>query len=430
MSHALSQRGSVLWLRVKLPETSTRLEISLRTSDPVEARRRAARLTPALPLRSGQARAWVEAMERARHQGKRTQAELDAAARRLSLDPLDDEAFRDALCAEAEARGWYGPPDADQVIRDFDAMRQGMDALTEEYRLACERKGIDPTTREPVGKAAVAFKDLANRYIRRRAEGYACLRATEVLDAGAGRAFAQAQEGNFLATAALFTDYLGGDQLTERLCADFVSLLARIPKSHGKSSRDQRGIRQVVKEADDQELVAVETLKAKLEAAGARSGEIEDATEAKRIPRLKTPTIVRHARTVSAILDWGVAIGELQSNPMRLCVPSAKEITARTRRETSGKRDGWDDEECERLFRTPLFVNGPKAADDELFWAPLIAAHSGARAEEILQLSIGTESYPPPSASKFDPPSGEERDPARRSGAGGGDGPGPAPVRR
>ena len=36
----------------------------------------------------------------------------------------------------------------------------------------------------------------------------------------------------------------------------------------------------------------------------------------------------------------------------------------------------------------------------------------------------------PRSASKFDPPFGEERDPARRSGAGGGDGPGPAPVRR
>ena len=36
----------------------------------------------------------------------------------------------------------------------------------------------------------------------------------------------------------------------------------------------------------------------------------------------------------------------------------------------------------------------------------------------------------PRSASNFDPPLGEERDPARRSGAVGGAGPGPGPVRR
>jgi hypothetical protein len=45
--------------------------------------------------------------------------ELDPAACKQALDPLDDPAFRDALCAEAVARGWYGPPDADETIENF-----------------------------------------------------------------------------------------------------------------------------------------------------------------------------------------------------------------------------------------------------------------------------------------------------------------------
>jgi integrase len=71
---------------------------------------------------------------------------------------------------------------------------------------------------------------------------------------------------------------------------------------------------------------------------------------------------------------------------MRLCIPSSKEITARSRREVSGKREGWTPEECEALFATPLYTSGPKEPDDALYWAPLISAHCGAREEEILQL--------------------------------------------
>ena len=68
LSHGarLSQRGSVYWMRVKLTATRRRLEISLKTQDRVEARRRAARVDVALPLGPTPAtvRAWIEAMER------------------------------------------------------------------------------------------------------------------------------------------------------------------------------------------------------------------------------------------------------------------------------------------------------------------------------------------------------------------------------
>jgi len=257
LSHELrlSERGSLFWLRVKTSATSPRIEVSLRTRDRVEAQRRAARVAVALPLGPTPAtvRAWVEAMDRiaaANMSAKaklRAEIELDAAARKQALDPMDDPVFRVALEAEAEARGWYGPPDADETIEHFWAMRAGMDAMTEAYHDACKRKGIDPATREPIARAAVAFKDLANRYIRRRAESYACLRKVESCDEGAGKAFVAGQSENFFGSASLFVDFIGGDEITEQLCADFVTLLAKIPGNHGKSSKDKRGIRQVVR---------------------------------------------------------------------------------------------------------------------------------------------------------------------------------------
>jgi integrase len=399
LSHGarLSQRGSVYWMRVKLTATRRRLEISLKTQDRVEARRRAARVDVALPLGPTPAtvRAWIEAMERISMGDRPARAkaaaeiELDAAARRQALDPLDDPEFRAALEAEAEARGWYGKPDADEVIEHFWAMQSGMDAMTEAYHDACKRKGIDPATRKVVARAAASFKDLANRYVRARTEGFACKRRIETKDAGAGRAFVQGQSGNFLGSIALFLDYLGGAEITEQLCADFVSDLAKLPQKHGKG-KDRVGMRRAIQDAEDEELVKIETVRSQLLRAKAPEGVIEDAVAARRIPRLKTATVVRHARAIAAILDWGVALEEIPSNPMRLVIPSSQELSARTRREVSGKRFGWEPEECNRLFRTPLFVKGPSHLDDALFWAPLIAAHSGMRAEEILQLK-GTD---------------------------------------
>ncbi len=154
-----------------------------------------------------------------------------------------------------------------------------------------------------MARAAVAFKDLANRYIRRRTEGYACLGKVESSDEGAGRAFVAGQSGNFLGSASLFVDFIGGAELNEQLCADLVSILARIPASHGKSSKDRRNIRQVVQDANNAELIETETIRAKLTAAKAKAGVIEDAVAAKRIARLKTATIVRHARAIATILD-------------------------------------------------------------------------------------------------------------------------------
>ena len=109
----------------------------------------------ALPLGPTPAalRAWIEAMERISMANRPARAKaaaeikLDAAARRQALDPLDDPEFRAE--AEAEARGWYGKPDATEVIEHLWAMQARMDAMTEAYQDACKRKGVDPPPETP-----------------------------------------------------------------------------------------------------------------------------------------------------------------------------------------------------------------------------------------------------------------------------------------
>jgi hypothetical protein len=54
-------------------------------------------------------------------------------------------------------------------------------------------------------RAAASFKDLANRYLRARTEGFACKRRVEAKDAGAARAFKAGQAGNFLGSILLIS---------------------------------------------------------------------------------------------------------------------------------------------------------------------------------------------------------------------------------
>jgi hypothetical protein len=72
-------------------------------------------------------------------------------------------------------------------------------------------------------------------------------------------------------------DFIGGNEVTEQLCADFVSLLARIPATHGKSQKDGRLIRQLADDADNPELIEVETIRAKLTAAKSAVARVVEA---------------------------------------------------------------------------------------------------------------------------------------------------------
>ena len=217
VSHGLrlSQRGSYFWLRVKTRVSNGRIEVSLKTRERIEAQRRAARVALALPYdpTPAKVRVWIEGMERitmanmpAKAKAK-AEIELDAAAPgRQALDPPDDPEFRAALEAEAEARGWYGPPDADEVIEHFWAMRTGMDARTEAYHDACERKGIPRPGRPGRGSLQGLGQPLhspADRRVPLPPRGRGAGR-------GAGRAFVAGQSGNFHSSSSLFVDFSGG----------------------------------------------------------------------------------------------------------------------------------------------------------------------------------------------------------------------------
>ncbi len=232
------------------------------------------------------------------------------------------------------------------------------------------------------------FSEFARRYLDLRSQGFALHRRHETPDAGAGRAFNANSRGNIESSIRLFLEICGDPEvarISETAGREFISYLERIPRSHGKSSKDKRRLRQLVEDTDSEERATQVRLESQLKKDGLSPGEIEEHLDTVRIKRLKTNTCLRHMRELARMLDFAILEGIRPDNPIRAYLWNAREVKARIAREADSDRMPWEDL-LKDLLATPIFREPLEDPGDPLFWAPLLALFAGLRLEEALQL--------------------------------------------
>lgn len=245
-----------------------------------------------------------------------------------------------------------------------------------------------PAASRGARECAPSFSEVAARYVRLRGEGYELKRRNEVPETADGAAFERNMRRNVEASIALFLGLCGDipiDTMTGDIAAQFIKGVERIPPNHGKSAKDTRSIAQVIADADAEEQSRAAETESRLRREGRTTAEIEDAVAAVRIPRLRTNTVLRHTNAIDQIFGFAVFDGLIERNVFKDYRPSAKQVKRRLEREPNRKRLGWG-KNLAVLLKTPIFSAPLEDVGEPLFWAPLIAAHTGMRMEEILQL--------------------------------------------
>lgn len=233
--------------------------------------------------------------------------------------------------------------------------------------------------------------EIAEAYIKERCAGYRTFRRNETPNAKAGTSWAKNSAANVGSTARLLTALLPVDRLdevTDEMLRDAWMVVERLPNNYGRSSKDKRHPRQVADDTDAQDIHNEAVVRRRLEKQGASPGKIEFEVNAARIPRLRAATIYRHMQDFQRICVFAVKKGHLDSNIMAEHIWDAATYDAREIHQLDNRREIWTSELLGKLFRTPVFQSPGTEPGDPLFWAPLIAVHSGLRCEEILQLAL------------------------------------------
>jgi len=194
-------------------------------------------------------------------------------------------------------------------------------------------------------------------------------------------------------SAHLFTAILEAEtplaEITPQMVKEARDVLARLPKNHGKSSRDSRTPREAGNAADDRERDNMQALEEQFE-----FGEIDRKTyrlrvDQQSVPRISLNQVNNHLARLSGLLRWARQASFFDGHSPTEGLRFSKTEVARARkRNTPKNRLPWGLDGLRQLFATSLF-SAPRAdIGDPLFWAPLIAVHTGCRCEEILQAKV------------------------------------------
>jgi integrase len=139
---------------------------------------------------------------------------------------------------------------------------------------------------------------------------------------------------------------------TRQEAGEFRDLLLRLPREHGKSSKDDTSIRELIAWAD--------------------------ADSRPPIPRLKMKTAKRHFTALRQYWDYLLARGHVD---VQIFSGFTFPGTASSKR----RRNQWTAEALEMLFRSSWWAPGADR-NTVRWWGPLILLHMGLRGEELCQL--------------------------------------------
>lgn len=122
--------------------------------------------------------------------------------------------------------------------------------------------------------------------------------------------------------------------------------------------------------------------------------------QSEKLPTLTAATIRKQLKSLSSVLGFAAQLGIINENPV-----SASGVTKRLAKATAKapgalRRKDYNLDELRRIFSGPVHAGGWSAEKDAaLFWLPLLMYYTGARREELAQLSardvIATKVEPP-----------------------------------
>lgn len=151
------------------------------------------------------------------------------------------------------------------------------------------------------------------------------------------------------------------DRITRAIVLDFRALLSKIPSS-GSGLRGLTAPQQIAK------------------------------AEAERLPTLSLGTVKKNLRAVSTVLGYAKKqLGAIQEDPIA-ATGVITVIGKAINRADKGEEKGYSWSELLTVFTSPIYTQGwqPARADygKAFYWLPLLMAYTGARREELCQLTV------------------------------------------
>ncbi|GAB4367173.1 MAG: hypothetical protein Kow00114_25610 [Kiloniellaceae bacterium] len=174
----------------------------------------------------------------------------------------------------------------------------------------------------------------------------------------------------------------------------FRAQIQRLPKYHGKGRYTGLGPARAIDLAGEIEAELKENLARALAAGEITEEEHDEKLAAGLVPRCGPKTVNKHLDYIGGCLKWAnKRFGWQLKNPF-----ADNRFSKRELRKTGKARRAMKDAELKELFETALFTGchsedrrsrrGNLVLKDSFYWLPLITVYTGARLEEICQLTV------------------------------------------
>jgi hypothetical protein len=222
---------------------------------------------------------------------------------------------------------------------------------------------------------------LTEAYVAARSAGYSSFKAKETPDVKAGQSWAKNSAGNVRSTGRLLAKALPVASLaevTDAMMTGAWALIERLPRTYGDNPKDKRKLEEIADDTDHMDAHNEALTRERLAKQDASPGKIDYEVAIGRIPRMRAATIYRHMQDAQRICRFAVAKGYLPESIMEGHIWEKHVYERREEHQEDNKREVWFDD-LPALLRTPLYQEPLVEAGDPMFWAPLIALHTGAR---------------------------------------------------
>lgn len=195
--------------------------------------------------------------------------------------------------------------------------------------------------------------------------------------------------GNWRSTKKLFIEAHGDRPMscyTKDKLLEFRALLCAMPKNHHRSS-DSPDLYTIIDEAEAEEARNMIIAENEIAEHGLNRGDAEQRLARAKIARVRVATVYRHMHVIQFIFRNAADHGAAPANAMKGIIWTTKQFEKLKAEEKDMRRLPWGDKLADLLSTTAFHAPVPSGAKvHDVFWPTLMAAHSGLREEEVLQL--------------------------------------------